>query len=224
MAITVRFFGLLLITSVLLGCTHVSQRPSFNISPKEGVDPFNAVTIMGDMDVRIDTSQSFYDVAVTSGEGDLKTITMTVKNHQLFLKRAHDFSHDKMSVVIYTPRLDKFTYSGAGNAYINHIRAHNLRVRVLRQGFVTLSGRAKELQATVTGHGRLNARCLYADTVYVNTTGLGQAEVRNINGLSALAAGYSDIYYYQDPHGKFPYLRGSGTVLRMVGLQHCSII
>lgn len=222
MAVITRLLALLVVISGLLGCTHISQRPSFNTPPKEGVDPFNAVSIMGNMDVRIYTSQPLYDVAVTSEQGDLKKIAMTVKNHELFLKRPRDHSHEKMSVMIFTPRLDKLTYSGVGNVHIHKLHAHNLRIRVLDQGLVTVSGEAKQLYATVTGHGRLNARCLYAHTVYVNTTGFGQAEVRNINGISALAADYSDIYYYQDPHGRFPYLRGSGSVLRMVGLQQCS--
>lgn len=220
MTVVTRLLGLLMISSSLLGCTHVSQRSFSYDHFEQAIKPFDTVSIEGDLDVHIQTAQSFYDVAVNGEPGDLKKLVIVVKDHQLLLKRPQDFSHNKVSVVIYMWQLNGLTYSGAGEVECHNIQAHNLRIRVLDKGAVTLSGKAKQLHATVAGHARLNARGLKAATVYINTTGFGQAEVRNSRGLSALAADRSSIYYYQDPQGQFPYLRGSGAFLRMTGLPH----
>lgn len=221
MVSVLRLLSLFLLTYFLIACTHLSEKPVFYGTGKKSVEPFHAVSIHGDVDVYVEPSPSLYEVMFTSEQKNLKKLNVEVKNKELFLSYPKDFSPNKLSVVIHTPQLDEFTYSGLGEVHIRDLHAHNLRLKVLENGLVRINGHGKELHATVTGHARLNARCFYADTVYVNTTGFGQAEVRNHNGLSALAADYSDIYYYQDPHGQFPYVRGSGAVLRMVGLEHC---
>lgn len=201
--------------ALLLACTP-GVRP---VNPPQSMlVPFNQVAAVGNMNLTIDTADNLQDVVVSGG--DLKKLTMFVQQQQLVLQ--YPLSAPEMQIKIYMPHLVKITYRGKGEVRIPNIHTANLRVQIAGESLVNLTGKVKRLHATVIEKARLNAQCLYADTVYINTTGFGQAGVRNKKGLSALATDYSDIYYYQDPAGTYPYFRSSGSVLRMQGLPHCT--
>ena len=98
------------------------------------------------------------------------------------------------------------------------IDSGTLATSVEGSGYLEVQGITNRFDASAAGTSRLNAKCLYARTIFINTADSAQAEVADNGTISAFAADQSDIYYYQTPKMVAAHERLSGSVLRMKGL------
>ncbi len=119
---------------------------------------------------------------------------------------------------IAVPQLNGVAAHNGGKIFIDNLDTSHFLVKADGQGFIELNGRATRLDATLLDKTRLDARHLQVRTLFVNTSGTAQADVQNVDGLSVLSTGKSDVYFYTDPAGTADYERQSGSTLRMAGI------
>jgi hypothetical protein len=221
------------VASVLLfGCA-VKQNPvartelpltGIVTSNTQTLPSFNTVAVTGPYDVDVNVSSDPYGVAhvTMTGDSGLMDYTHTyVKANTLriYLDPAYSYNPNvHVKVVIDTPALTTVSINSVGNVVVQNINTDHFTVQQQATSYVALSGYARRFDATVTGKARLNAKCLQAKAIFVNTTDYAQAEILGQQGISALATGHSDIYYYSTPDMTAPYQRQSGSVMRMEGI------
>lgn len=236
---------LILFCALLAACSNIDNvnkqlaskpnmppRSGMPITKSEMLPNFNSVSITGPFNVKVhfkkNQSNSKLTRVVLKGDSTLvKSVTFSVSKGILTVYVDPNYTYDPdypIDLDIYTPNLSRFYMKGAGK--VTMLNIHSLRLRLIGEGsaYYYLSGYAQRFDATMTGSSRLNAKCLYTRTIFINTTGTTQAEIlNNKGGISALASDKSDIYYYSRPDMVAPYQRISGSVMRMQGIAPASI-
>lgn len=128
-------------------------------------------------------------------------------------------------LIVHHTHLKTLETSSAGHSRVelNDMHFNKYIVNEKDQSSVRVSGLSQRVDATLKGDSTLDTLCLKSRTLFIDTTDNASARVINYFGLSALASKHSNIYYYQDPKMVAEYLRTSGSVMRMVGLEttHC---
>lgn len=119
---------------------------------------------------------------------------------------------------IAVPQLNGVAAHNGGKIFIDNLNTSHFIVKADGQGFIELNGRATRLDATLLNDTRLDARHLQVRTLFINTSGLSQADVQNVDGLSVLSTGKSDVYFYTDPAATADYERENSSTLRMNGI------
>ena len=119
---------------------------------------------------------------------------------------------------IAVPQLNAIAAHNGGKIFIDNLNTPHFIVKADGQGFIELNGRATRLDVTLLDKSRLDARHLHVRTLFINTAGQSQADVQNVDGLSVLSTGKSDVYFYTDPAAIADYERQNGSTLRMKGI------
>lgn len=206
---------------------------SGTIVEKGGLFPnFNSVSITGPFDVKVhyETNQNNPNLTKVVFKGDstlINSVTYFVSNNTLTVFVDPNYTYDPNYLIkldIYVPTLTRFYMRGPGKVNMIHVNTNYLRLIGEGSAYYFIAGYAQRFDATMTGTSRLNAKCLYTRTIFINTTGKTQAEVlNNKGGISALASDNSDIYYYSSPDMVAPYERISGSIMRMQGIAPASV-
>jgi len=89
-------------------------------------------------------------------------------------------------------RLD-LSVSGSGSLSVAAVDADTLSVGLLGSGKISLSGRAKQLRATISGTGDLAAAGLRADDVTLNADTAGAITVGAMRSAKVRATGQGDV-------------------------------
>jgi hypothetical protein len=203
-------------------------------SSAQAFPSFDSIAINGPYTVEVVQNTNPYinpnGVASVTVAGDSALVDYThdfVKNNTLtlFFDQGYEYNPGvRAKVTIYTSTpLHRVYYTGTGSIDIQNIYVDHFAATVNGSAYMFLAGAVNRLDATATGTSRLNAKCVIANSIFVNTTGLAQAEVLGGSGVSGLAAGQSDIYYYSRPDMVAPYQRQSGSVMSMDGIMPASI-
>lgn len=203
-------------------------------SSSQAFPTFDSIAVNGPYDVEVVYNANPYvnpnGVGSVSVSGDSALVDYTHDfvrkgNLSIFLDPEYEYNPGvKAKVTIYTSTpLQRVYYTGTGSIDVQNINVDHFAATVNGSGYMFLAGAVNRLDATATGTSRLNAKCVVANATFVNTTGLAQAEVLGGAGVSGLAAGQSDIYYYSRPDMVAPYQRQSGSVMSMDGIMPASI-
>ncbi|NNM58861.1 MAG: hypothetical protein HKM04_03515 [Legionellales bacterium] len=167
------------------------------------------------------------NVAITGDSAIVDNTEVLVKNNNLLIMLDPQYTYDmavNVNVTIQTSvPLRRISYTGTGKIDIQNIRVDHFAATVNGSGYMFLAGKVNRFDGTATGTSRLNAKCVISEATFVNTTDLAQAEVLGGQGVSGLAAGQSDIYYYSRPDMIEPYQRQAGSVMSMVGIMPASV-
>ncbi len=247
-----KFTGLILcLASVLLfGCTvkqntelyikqHISPKTELPLSGIQtsrayNMPEFDSISINGPYDLNFQFNTNPYlnpttvgTVAVVGDSSIVDNTQVLVNNNTLVVMVDPQYTYDTSSNIKLTIQtsvpLRRVYYTGSGKIDIQNIRVDHFAATVNGSAYMFLAGKVKRFDGTATGTSRLNAKCVISQATFVNTTGLAQAEVLGGQGVSGLAAGQSDIYYYSRPDMVAPYQRQSGSVMSMVGIMPASV-
>lgn len=191
------------------------------IKAEEDLPPFSGVAVHGPFDVSVSFIPQQYYIAYQGNGGLVGNVHYYVKNDILHVFTNQEFAYTpnyRVTLNIEVPCLKKFSYRGPGKVMMDNMNADHFILNVEESGYVYLCGKATRFDATLSGNSRLNAKCLFARTTFVNTVDFAQAEVASNGSVSALAADFSDIYYLENPKLVADYENNSGSVMRLQGL------
>jgi hypothetical protein len=213
--------------------THTELPVSHEMTEKSDTFPaFHSVAVNGPFDVHIyedDTDKQSHTsrINIQGSPELLQAINYCVNDDTLkvYMNTKNTYNpRTRARVNISMSALKRL--SAQGNSTVNIAKIYTPHLRVIASGNaqVILAGYAQRFDATFTDNSRLNAKCLYTKTIFINTTGTAQAEIlNNKGGIGALAANNSDIYYYAAPDLVAPYQRESGSIMRMRGIAEASL-
>jgi hypothetical protein len=193
-------------------------------SNQQSMPDFNAVSVNGPYDVFVNVKTNYYNTGSVAISGDSGLVNYThyfVKNRTLTIFIDPDYEYNPnvhVKVTMEVPGLKRVYLKGGATINAQHVNTPHFQVKIKNAGSATIAGNATRFDATLTGTAKLDAKCMYADAIFVNTTGYAQAEVLGSSGVSGLAADHSNIYYYSTPDMTEPYQRQSGSMMRMDGI------
>ncbi|MDX5320096.1 MAG: DUF2807 domain-containing protein [Bacteroidota bacterium] len=194
---------------------------------------FDAVSLRTSAEVEIHQDTAFF-IEVFDYENIVYYTRTYVEHHTLVIdvERHVNLRNSKARVVIHMPDLEEVKISGSGEINISD-SFHNFRkaeisgsgkisamsvysnemmhVRIGGSGSIRMSGEASNLEAEISGSGRLNLFGLDAKRAYVKISGSGSSEVSASDYLEAEISGSGSVIYDGNPivHSR---ISGSGTV------------
>ena len=188
-------------------------------------DYFDRIVVYGPLQVVITNDSSVKMRKIQTAQyGPLSSVaTFYVGNRVLYIHAVNppkQFTPYTMvnCLNIAVPQLNAIAAYNGGKIFIDNLNTPHFIVKAGGQGFIELNGRATRQDATLLDKTRLDARHLKVRTLFINTSGMAQADVRNVDGLSVLSTDKSDVYFYTDPAGTADYERQSGSTIRMQGI------
>lgn len=187
----------------------------------EELPNFSKIVISGpiDVDIRFTAGKSYLSL-----EGDANLLTETpyyIKDDTLYILSNPQYIYppeNRLMLTLYSSMLTDVEYHGPGKVNIPNLQTPYFSLNVAGGAFVYMTGKVYRLDLTLSGTSRVNAKCVKARVIFVNTSDLAQAEVANNGNVSALASGQSDVYYYTRPRMVAAHTRTSGSVMRMDGI------
>ena len=208
-------YFLVVICTLMTSCSDMNElyKPKISEMPlsgqytkKSAIFPsFDSVSVRGPINLNIHNEVNQRNPALTrivlSGDsGLINAITYYVQGNTLTMFVNPYFTYNpnfRVNADLYLPDIDRIYSEGPGHVTATGLMQPHLRLIMNGSGYAFVAGRVDRYEATLTGTARLNAKCLYSRMIFVNTTGKAQAEILTVtDGVSALAAGNSDIYYY----------------------------
>lgn len=224
--ITFLLMGTLLLLS-LDSCAQKSfdpKAPTEN-NPYKPMTPypgnFDTLTVNGNLNVIVTINPKDQRVIATSPDGKVFENSVYYQKYGRHLELARGTVDSQLSapcVFIQTPSLKALDVHHAGQVIVLNVKTPHFRLTEDDRSFVRLCGEATRLDATLIQRSRLDAKTLNTETIFLNSSGISQAEVRNVGGLSTIAGDVSDVYYYTDPKLSAHYEEENGSVMRMKGI------
>jgi hypothetical protein len=187
----------------------------------EELSSFSKIVISGpiDIDMHFVAGKSYLSL-----EGDANLLEQTpyyVKDDTLYLISNPQYKYppeNKLMLTLYSGMLTHVEYHGSGKINLPNIQTPYFSLNIAGGAFVYMTGKTYRLDLTLSGTSRVNAKCVKARVIFVNTSDLAQAEVANNGNVSALSSGQSDVYYYNRPQMIAGHTRTSGSIMRMEGI------
>ncbi len=171
------------------------------------------------------TSQGAYKLVVTVGpkqsvvlNGDadlLAKIKTTVHGDQLLIAMPEKTNirwDDRVNITITVPQLNAYQFEGAGTSTLNNLSGEHFRLNYQGVGSLTATGQVQRFVLRAQGVGSLDAKGLNARHVDARLEGVGSAEVRASESLTAKVEGVGSLTYYGKPARMTKSVEGVGRV------------
>ncbi|HZZ92767.1 MAG TPA: head GIN domain-containing protein [Usitatibacter sp.] len=158
-----------------------------------------AISLPGDLDVRQGGPEG---VTVTADDNVLPYIETVVENGVLRVRTKPDTSvslRTRLHVQVVARSIEELDLSGAGNIDARQVDVPRLTLRVSGAGDATLAGRARALDARISGSGHVNAVKLATEDASVRVSGSAHVRLDARKTLAASISGVGDVEYYGDP-------------------------
>ncbi|MEN3335782.1 MAG: hypothetical protein V7641_5147 [Blastocatellia bacterium] len=159
------------------------------------------------------TAQEQKSLQISGDDNIVPLITAEVKNNTLYIKSNKDYdAKSKLQIDIANPDIEKFAFTGAGEAALSKIQNERLEITVSGAGKLTASGETKEADISLTGAGNIDAKDLHTIKTKVRSTGVGSIDVYALDELDANATGVGNINYYGNPQHVNKQATGIGKI------------
>jgi hypothetical protein len=175
---------------------------------------FNAIVVRGFADVhaRIGAERR---VSVTTDDNLIDKVRTEVRDGALVvdLERGSYEFRSGVVVEVTVPELERLEISGSGDASLDGLACHGLKLSVSGSGNVTANGTVDALTADVSGSGDIDASRVVARAATVSISGSGDIEVQASETLDANISGSGDVRYRGSAAVR-SHVSGSGEVER----------
>jgi len=154
-----------------------------------------------------------YSLTIEGEESVLPQITTDVKDGTLSIDLDRNINTNApIRLLISTPRLDKFSNAGVGQATLSGLQESFLTINESGAGSVTASGRADMLDLTLSGVGNANLKDLKAKAVTALLSGTGSARVSASESLTGTVSGIGKLTYAGNPPKVQKSVTGLGSI------------
>ena len=231
--------GLFLLTILMLavssGCDVFGERGNGKVSSEtRSVSSFNAIDVSGAFEVYI-TQGTTQAVIVETDENLQKLIKTRVEDNTLHIETSESISHSTcMKIHLTVTELKKIDISGAvdirtenkltvPDLFIDGSGAADAKMELAVQKLkidcsggskFTLSGTAGEVRLDASGAVDLLAYDLVAESVYLEISGAGKAEINVTKVLDAEISGAGSVRYKGHPEKVMENVSGAGSIKR----------
>lgn len=221
--------------SAIIFCSCQSITGSGNITTQtRNLNHFEGVKTSGSIDIEVMNDESQL-VKVEADDNILPYVITRVEDGLLDVHFKSHYSYNNANVKVYVsaPSLKKILVSGSGsitskdtlkdadqielkvsgsgdiNAFVD---AQSIIADIGGSGTITLRGRTKDFNCSISGSGDLKCKNLLSENTTASVGGSGTAHVFASVHLVAKVTGSGDIYYSGNPPSPETHTSGSGSI------------
>ena len=220
--------------SAVIFCSCQSITGSGNIvTQTRNLHQFDGVRASGSIDIEVINDQSQL-VKVEADDNIMPYIITKVEDGMLDVHLKPNFMYHNINAKVYVsaPSLTKLTVAGSGSITSKDVLADNEQIgfkvsgsgdinasvdapsiiaSIGGSGTITLSGKTKDFNCSLTGSGDFKCKNLLSENTTATVTGSGTAHVYASVHLGGKVTGSGDIYYSGHPAVEI-HRTGSGSV------------
>ncbi len=200
-------------------CIIVTDGDDERVTRNVEVEAFDSIEIERNVDyvdIEICPENCRPSIEVTGGASSVDELRIDSVGGILAIDGEHDGLHlhggPDLTVKIKTPKLVQLVLTASGNTRATGFAGGDLELIVTGSGDTELAGFLRQLDATITGSGDLEAFELETQVVDANISGSGDAEVCATRELRAVLTGSGDLTYACNPQQRDVESTGSGDV------------
>jgi len=209
-----RVASLLVGALLLAGCSRVNlgvKGDGIIKTETRAIGDFSKIAVSGAYEVQWSHGQP--GLTITTDENVLPHITTTLSGATLTIDADDNLFPSKNTVVVVSSgTLAEARTTGAVTLKATQVAGDALKLECTGASSVTIDGTTGNLEASLTGAGRLNARSLPAKTATVSVTGAANAEVNVSDALKVSVTGAGTVTYSGNPKTVDKTVTGAGTV------------
>jgi hypothetical protein len=166
---------------------------------RRSLGSFDSVDVSCPGSIQVNAQQPG-SLEITGDDNIIPLITTEVSNNTLVIRSTDTYTPKRnLEIIISTPDLKKFLFSGAGEANLANVKNDRIEITLSGAGSVTASGETKDADITMSGAGSVDAKNLHAVDAKVRSTGVGSVDIYATGQLDVNAAGVGEINYYGKP-------------------------
>jgi hypothetical protein len=133
-------------------------------------------------------------VEVSGDDNIVPLVTATVNGGVLHLDTTESIRPNlKLVVRVVSPKIESIDVSGAADVLASGFEGERLRVDLSGAAGIEIDGKVGELEVSLSGAGRVNARKLVTQKAKVDVSGAGKVEVNATDSLDATISGAGTI-------------------------------
>jgi len=161
---------------------------------------FDKLETSGAFEIKVSAGQSKQTLRITAEENILPLIATDLQGDKLAIYPKKSICAEMPIVVeINAANLVSLISSGSDNVRIEGLDADKFSVTMSGSSDVGVTGKAKNLEAGISGAGNLDARDLKTEETDLNISGSGSADVYAREKLKVEIVGVGEVNYYGNP-------------------------
>ena len=223
-----------IVCSIIFSSCHQITGSGNIITRTRDVDHFDGVKASGSINIEV-TNAATQSVRIEADDNILPYVITESRDGMLDVHLKSNTSYRNISVTVFVtaPELRRLYVSGSGGITSTgtlkdpeqielHVSGSGdlkatvdapvITARVSGSGIITLQGRTRDLNSTVSGSGDLNCHDLLSEKANITVSGSGTAHVYSSVSLVAKVSGSGDIIYSGNPASPIIHKSGSGSV------------
>jgi hypothetical protein len=220
-----RTYSLLATAVLLTACAAPFKHDSVTASPvyltqQYDAQPFNRLVVRGNAEVVLNSQLPANSFSVSGYATDINHLSAVVKQQTFYLtsKQWSLKPQSPVKIMLNASQLAQIDAHESAKIIGNTLRLNNLQIQARGNSQIILTGAVNFINVILADNAHLDARSLQVKQAYINTTDAARADVNVSYKLNAFASGNSNIYYYRVPALLSQYMRNTGSVLNMVGI------
>ena len=177
---------------------------------------FDQLEVSGAFEIKVTAGRSQQTLSITAEENILPLIATDLTGRKLAIyPRKSICTNMAVMVEINVANLVALVSSGSDNVKIKGLNPDKFSVSMSGSSDVELAGKARNLEAEITGAGKLLARDLKTEETGLNISGSGTADVHASKKLSVQIIGVGEVNYYGNPKTIDKQIIGVGNLNQM---------
>lgn len=182
------------------------------------VAPFSALEVNGQFRVALQVSPQHTGEVTLNLSGDENLLPLwktSVQGGLLTLGSNKQLWTDvPLTLEAMTPLLNEVTFQGSSEGHIKGISGEKFTLESNGSADLKLEGSVKELRVEISGSGRVDARELKAESVVLEVSGSGDAQVFASRRLEVDISGSGKVEYYGGAPEVVQNISGSGEIVK----------
>jgi hypothetical protein len=177
---------------------------------------FDMLEVSGAFEIKVSAGRNQQTVRITADENILPLIATDLQGNKLKIYPSKPICTEMAIVVeIKVANLLSLVSSGSDTVKIEGLDTGKFSVAMSGSSEVELSGKANNLNAEISGAGKLEARDLKTAETGLNISGSGAADVYASEKLQVEIVGVGEVNYYGNPKKIDKQIIGVGNLNRM---------
>ncbi len=180
------------------------------------ISAFDMLEVSGAFEIKISAGQNLQTLSITAEENILPLIATELQGNKLAIYPKKSICTNMAIVVeINVADLVALISSGSDNVTVKGLNTGKFSVTMSGSSDVELAGKAKSLEAGISGAGTLDAKNLKTEETGLNISGSGTANVYATEKLKVEIVGVGEVNYYGNPKKIDKQIIGVGNLTQM---------
>lgn len=203
---------MLIAVSVIAGCSRPGIKGDGVIKTEDrSLADYTRVVVAGGYQIKWSAGKSALNIS--TDQNLLPLVKTVVSGDTLKIESEENLSPSKsITIILSSPSLAEVRLTGGNSLRASPISGHELKLESTGASEITVEGSVTNLEATLTGASKLDAKSLQTRSVTISLVGASDADVTVSDTLKVSITGAGSLTYSGKPKSVEKDITGAGSI------------